>query len=544
MLSKTHIKSYVKQHYVEFIILFFVLFIVFLNLLLTQKIRPFNSDDVSWQTILLTWRPFSHQKAFMGSKDNFLINAPFIYILDLIFGIKRSTIFIISTLFAFINYICFFIAARYFLSKTNKKVKASSYVPLLWLASFGFGFSELFLNPNWRSAQLGITFLFFVLASKIYFKEINPLKSKKNIILSFLVINFAALLVYSDNYFLYFTLVPIFIIYFGLFIIKRTNKIGLYISALSIVYVILAARILRTIMARVGLFTPGPLLVVPAITSLKTIKQNLSSAYVSLRYILGIVNNQLTVTKWSYSRDVFNTLVLLTVILLVITKIIQSRQAILKWLKSLDIDYSVFIVSLLTIVIVADFISYFLVDKGNSNSYRYLIILVYSSIIMMSLLMSKIGKLKYLLLFILLSATVLNITNLYSLYRTDSQNNSHSANYNNYQLINIIKANKLSIGYANYWNANINTYLSAGKVKFLPVACVRGVSKKDYLLINGHNFNLNASRSFYIVQPSLTSPVSCSTTQVQRQFGKPLKTIYFNAKYIMIYNHNLASEMT
>jgi len=538
------IKKLFTDHYVAIIILIFCLGIILLNLTLTQSIRPFNSDDVSWQTILISWTPFSHQRAFMGSKDNFLINAPFIFIIDSLFGIKRSTIFLTSIIFAIINFVCFFIAFNYFLKKTTAKIKPIYYSPLIWLTSFGFGFSELFLNPNWRSVEIGISFLFFVLASQIYFKEINPLKSKKTIILCLLILSLAALLTYSDNYFLYFTLVPIFLIYFCLFVLKQIDKKSLYLSIFSILYALLVSRVLRSIMARIGLYTPGPLLVIPRITSFKTFSQNLVSSYLSLKYILGTSDIPNTITKWSYSRDVINTILLLLVVVLIIIKLIISRKNVLRKLKKPKINHTNFIVSLLILVSLMDYVAYLLVDKGNTNSYRYLIILVYSLIILMAILLSKAGRWKYILSSLILLATIFNLTNLYSLYNTNISNNPTNANVVNYKLISIIKANRLSIGYANYWNADINTYLSDGKINFLPVACVKGVSKKDYLLVNSNNFNLKADRFFYIVQPSLNSPASCSISEVHHQFGQPVKTIYFSGKYILIYNSDLSQKMT
>ena len=47
------------------------LLLVSVSLFIAQHTYSYNSDDVSWQTTLLTWKPFSGQSAYVGAKDNF-----------------------------------------------------------------------------------------------------------------------------------------------------------------------------------------------------------------------------------------------------------------------------------------------------------------------------------------------------------------------------------------------------------------------------------------------------------------------------------------
>ena len=59
-----------------FIVLIVCLLLLTISLHFAYQSWSYNSDDVSWQTILLTWSAFNGHVAYMGARDNFLANVP------------------------------------------------------------------------------------------------------------------------------------------------------------------------------------------------------------------------------------------------------------------------------------------------------------------------------------------------------------------------------------------------------------------------------------------------------------------------------------
>jgi len=521
------------------------LLLITVSLFLTQKTRSFNSDDTSWQVILSKWRPFSHQIAYMGSKDNFIINAPFLYIINSLLGDSRSTLFIESLLFTYLNFGLFYFSAFYILKKSKVKINFYVLLPFIWLASFGSYFASLELNPNWRIPEIGFMFIFYVLGLKLYYHEINPLKSRFSIFITILVVILSGLLVYSDSYFLYFGLLPILATYLILLFLKRIDKKIVAIALSAILASILISRLLRALLARIGLFSPGPLLVVPKLLSLKNLNTNFDFAIKSFLYIFGsysILPTTSLISKFS----LFLNFLLISIIPLIFIYLFIYYKYLKKIfnLKKLIVQPKTLLIILFSIVGIFDFIAYMLVDGSNLNSYRYLIIIVFSYIILLSIGIAKIKKGRIYIVVVLLAAIIFNL--IFSFKTTDkliASNINNPPNNENYKLISLIKKNHLVKGYANYWNSNINNYLSKETINILPVSCIKGISKPDYLLDNANNFKQKVNNSFYLINPSLTSPVSCTYQQVIAQFGKPNRIIRYQNQLLLVYHYDLITKL-
>jgi len=535
--------NFLKQH--KLIILAFLcsLLILTISLFLTQKTRSFNSDDTSWQVILSNWRPFSHQIAYMGSKDNFIINAPYLYIINTLLGNSRTTLFIESLLLAYLNFGLFYFSAIYILKKSKVKINFYVLLPFIWLASFGSYFASLELNPNWRIPEIGFMFIFYAFGLKLYYHEINPLKSRLNKLVSFAMVILSGLLVYSDSYFLYFCLIPILFIYLILLLAKRIDKKIVTIALLFILGSIFISRLLRALVARIGLISPGPLLVVPKLLSLRNLNTNFEYAVKGFLYIFGAYDISLNTSLILKFSVLFNFLLISVIPLIFIYLFFYNKypKKIFNLKKSI-IQPKTLLIILFGVLGIFDFISYMLVDNGNLNSYRYLIIVVFSYIILLAIGISKIKKGRIYIVALLLVAIIFNLLFSFNNYEKNIAN-MNQPNQSNTKLISLIKKNHLVKGYANYWNSNINNYLSNESINIMPIACVRGISKPDYLLDNGNNFKQKSNNSFYIINPSLKSPISCTYQQVIAQFGKPKRIIKYQNQSILIYPYDLIDKM-
>jgi len=520
-----------------------VLFLVLLltNLFFTNKVRTYNSDDTSWQTIFLSWKPLSNQIAYMGSKDNFIVNAPFLYLFNLLFGTNVSALFYESLIFVVFSFLIIVYSYVYFLKKCRISLSVYTLMPLLWLSSFGIGFSRLLLNPNWRVSEIGVSFIYYVLAVKLYYREVE---FNKNWFSSFwltLLVVVGGIFTYSDAYFLYFTLIPISIFYGVLFIKKLISKKYIYLSLFITAMSVIISQIIRSLVARIGLLTPGPLLSTPKLSTINSLKEGFIEAYKGFLYIFGASNQTSVSNVISDASIVFNGIILLVIAYLVIYNFYRVVKKGL--FRHQTIDLRILITGLFGLISLMVYMAYALSDGGNTDTYRYLILLVFTIIIIFSMTL-KIAK-RYLMIVtvIITIAAVLNTVNLYNYTSILKTTGFVSGNNSNYNLIKDISSQGLRLGFANYWNGDINTYLSDGKINFIPVSCIKDKSVTDPLLFNEGLLTIPVSRSFYLLEPSISSPKSCSYASVIKQFGKPFNKIEQSDKTILIYNYDLITRM-
>jgi hypothetical protein len=131
-----------------------------------------------------------------------------------------------------------------------------------------------------------------------------------------------------------------------------------------------------------------------------------------------------------------------------------------------------------------------------------------------------------------------------SFIRSATAARAAAPNAGNYALINEIKKLGLTKGYVNYWDGAINTYLSDGSIKFLPVVCTdHDRTVPYYLLVDSTLYTRRAAKTFYLVDPTFTMPANCSERQILAQFGKPQQTVRMHRKTILVYNHDLIRDM-
>jgi hypothetical protein len=108
----------------------------------------------------------------------------------------------------------------------------------------------------------------------------------------------------------------------------------------------------------------------------------------------------------------------------------------------------------------------------------------------------------------------------------------------NYQIVNIVKQQGLTKGYAPYWSAQINTYLSPNHAQFLPVTCLGHTLYKLDWVINEPDFNIKAQRSFFLYSNVVAW---CNVSILQLH---PVKVIPINNTYTLyIFNSDIGKGL-
>jgi hypothetical protein len=123
--------------------------------------------------------------------------------------------------------------------------------------------------------------------------------------------------------------------------------------------------------------------------------------------------------------------------------------------------------------------------------------------------------------------------------------NTTTGNSENYEIIKAVQHAGYTKGYANFWQGNINTYLTNSRIHFLPAWCTDDVSLKFRWLINDADFTTKATKSFYLIDPTIPAAPSCSIEAVTEQFGAPTKVIPLNSgkQTLLLFNYDVTSKM-
>lgn len=520
------------------VVWFVSLVVMVLGLMLTQHIRWYISDDVTWQSTFMTWGPFNGHVAYTGIKDNFIVNAPLIWLLGKFFSPTRGLLLFESSIFAAINFTLFYIASIYFLKKCKVRLNYITLLPFLWLAGLGMDFTSLFLNTYWRNYEVGVSFLLFMLAAKVYYRELDPLHSWRAVLMSILASFAAGAFIFSDPYFLYFTVIPTVVLYVLLFGLRRIGRreflliVGL--AALSPVF----AKIIKLATDRVGVYIPAggvPLKMIP-LNALST------NAYQSLKDLLAIFGALFAGRPVVSMANVVALLDLLVLVLMVACLVrFWPRRSTIKDEHALE--PAKLWVSFFTALCLLTFVAYTMSAGAVAGDYRYFVMFAFAVIPVLCYCISKLHRLRWGAVIVIVLATVVNFGYMvYQVVQYDST--MPPANWSNYALISAVKKLGLTKGYGDYWDGNINTYLSGGSVEFLPVICTSsGKTVPRHLLDDGTLFTNHSPKSFYLVDSDLTDPASCSEQQVLAQFGQPQKQAAVGDKTILIYNHDIAADM-
>jgi hypothetical protein len=514
------------------------LVLIIANLYLTQRTRPYISDDVSWQSTLMTWSPLNGHRAYVGVKDNFVVNIPLIWLLGQIFSPTRTLLFVEASMFAVCNFVLFYIAGLYFLKKCKVPIGCVSLLPFLWLVSFGYNFAALFLNTCWRNFEIGVTFMFFMLAAKLYYREFDPLKPRLGILWAALVCLVAGAFIFSDPYFLIFTMGPIAALFIILFLLRKVDRRQLLIVLGGVVLSLIIAKVIKRVLFHVGIAVPGGGLPL-SIVNPSNLGSNIAAGFKDTLTIFGANFTGLHIATFAGVATLLNFAIVVLIVWRIVSVVRPDKADKGRWNLEPARLWRYFLGGLCAFVLAV----YVLSSIISPGTYRYLIVPVYAAVLLLALYLPILKRVRSVIAVVLIAATFLNVLNLY--HAVSRANAGPSPNSANYELIYKVQALGLTKGYGSYWSGNINTYLSGGAVKFLPTLCKNGRTQPYRVLVDSGVFAKHAARSFYILNPVVDSGPSpvCSEQQIIGQFGKPQQMVHVAGETVLVFSYDLFGQM-
>ncbi len=537
------ISTYTKNNRIRIWTVFVTsLILILLSLVLAYHIRPYNSDDVSWQNALLTWHPFKHQTLYL-TPDTWVANVPFYMLFSHILAPGRRVLLAEGGFFAVLNFTIYFWSGLYFIKKQHRKIDLLYLLPFLWLASFGFALANLFLNTNLRSFEIGLSILLFVAIAKIYHEEFDPMRSWLTRLATLLGCFLVGLLIYNDPYFLYLIVIPAILLLIYLYYKNRSARRSILIMAACFVISGVAYEIIHKIGTTAGI------VIIPQPAIFVAYGQLFSQVATAIQSVLIIFGADIT------GRVVLNfvTIVyLLNLFLLAIVSFQVVKNLRLRFTdKSLEKNDSQLWMSFLAFVIVFALAVYTFSNQAiNIETYRYLIIVPFVAVILLSMGIGQWSKtLRSIISIVLVISIIGNISVSVATAKGHDLiliSNTDKGNYQNFDLIRALEAKGLSKGYAQYWDANINAYLSKGKLVILPIVCTPSNTSEPYdWFINASLLKKPSARTFLITDiGNVPSSPMCSSESLSLQFGTSTSSFMIDSYKVYVYNYDIASKMS
>lgn len=504
------------------------------------KMRPFNSDDLYWQQVVRTWAPFSGDTLYFGTKDIFVALGPFFSVMEHLFSPSRRLLIIETLMLTLGSFTMFYCATLYFLRKLQIRPTYVVLLPFVWLASFGYPLVQNYLNSDWRTFQIGFSFATFALVAAICNRDLKPLRTAWSKVLMAATIFVTGLLVYGDPYYTFFTVGPILLFCGGLFLVKKIDRTQLLViyggAALSLVVSKLLAFLYGLAGVHIVMSTPS------VFVNFDDIIKNVIASLHGLLIIFGADFFGRDVVSLVTFGFMMNAALLAFILWWTLrqSKLAHKTEAARASLAQL---WVAFLAGTMAFI----FLVYTSSSLASVSNYRFYISFVYCGI---ALLVIVLGSLKHSglrlgIAALLVVATVFNIGyTIWGTKNTQPEIITNKGNWLNYALISEIKGEGLIKGYASYWQANVNTYLADSRVAFLPSLCsAEGQTSQFRWLIDGGQFDRQASKSFYLIDPDIPAPPICTRKQLEAQFGLPEKVFEVAGKTILVFDYDITSKM-
>ena len=506
------------------------------GLICVYKIRPFTSDDVFWQTILLRWQPFEGTLVTLGNSSVYVDKIPLYQIINFFLEPGRKALFLQSYIPAMLGFIGFYISSLYFLKKAGARLNYLTLLPFAWISSLGYSFVQLYLNPNWRGYQLGFSFILLALTAALWNKDINLRSLASKLILVFLVI-YTGLQLYSDPFILYLTIAPLAIFAIIVFALRKISRRQFTITMISIIASYLFSKIFGIISASAGIrsavdypmqFIQFDKLDASIWSSLYNVIIVHSADFFGLKLALPAIT------------PVLNFLVVLSALFVIYIILKKIRIPFAK--VSLNSFWIMFFITLTILVFILHTIS---TMGDGTGTYRYFMTTVLIYTLLLAYFIGTNGRYKHILAGLLVLAVIGNIGG--TLTRSLDQNRGevalNTANQQNLHTIDLLENKGYTKGYANYWDASITSYLSQGKLTVLPSVCSGPVLRSWHWLSDDKSFNLPAKKTFYVFNPTATVG-PCTVQTIESQLGQPSETFNSGPWKIYAYDYDISSRLT
>jgi hypothetical protein len=106
----------------------------------------------------------------------------------------------------------------------------------------------------------------------------------------------------------------------------------------------------------------------------------------------------------------------------------------------------------------------------------------------------------------------------------------------------VLEQRRLSVGYGDYWHAQVVTYFSATKVRALSVTCHGHEFARDVTFADDRQFERSDDRMFFIYRP--TTMGTCTLADVRTQFGAATEEVgVTDDAMVLVFDHDISNSV-
>jgi hypothetical protein len=106
----------------------------------------------------------------------------------------------------------------------------------------------------------------------------------------------------------------------------------------------------------------------------------------------------------------------------------------------------------------------------------------------------------------------------------------------------VIEQRRLTVGYGDYWHAQVVTYFSSTRVRALSVTCHGHEFARDVTFADDRQFERSADRMFFVYRP--TTMGTCSVGDVRKQFGAPTGEVpVSDDAIVLLFDHDISGNL-
>ncbi len=523
--------------------------LLIINFYFTFRVRPYTSDDVILQNALLYWRPFHHMTYFSDAGASYVDRLPLYWLVGQIFSPGRHALFVDGLLIAIGNFVLVYWSAIYLLKKTGIRLTYVTLLPFLWLNSFGFVVNELFVEASMHNIEVGIILALCVLVVKLYSGEFQPLASWKSRFVTLAGALAFGYTIVGDRYLIYYGLLPILLFAAGGFLYTQRQALRKRIGLLFgfIVLSLIFAGLIQMLFAKAGVdFQSGVGARPPQFVSYPSFFTNVWGTIYNLFVVFEADFWNRNVLSITAIGAVVNGVLLFLILRVAIQRLrsITTEQFTTDTTMPLQLIVVLFLWSIFILTISS---------IGGVGTYHYFVLLPFAgTLLLVSYLATVRGTNLRLMPALLLVAILFNFgINFHNAVVPASiSSNVYSgrdqANRRDTDIAQALEAHGLtgSKGYANYWQANITSYLSGGKLDILPALCTDGGQTVVYKwLMTSYQRTHQTAKTFFLFDTTYIDAPNCTSTNVRTQYGTPAQIFDASGTTVYVYNRNITAPI-
>ena len=486
-----------------------------------------DSDSVAQQSVVQTWLHAGHDETYLPP-NTWLLKLPVYFLIESL-PVSPSTRLLLESLsLAAAGYLLMAWACRWLAMEAGATRRwTDAVLPLAWLATLGGGLGQyLSVMPNSRNIELGLSFLLLMVAGRYVAGEV-PAGSSGSAWRQLgryasrgpVPVLLVAVLWVDDPYFAFLVGLPL-LLACPVWYFARSRDRRLLALAMAVAVSLLAIPVLR------GLLAAGGVHVVPDATG-PTFSPVDVTGHVPLLW--PSLKAQLGLSEYGAGAAVAHAL---TVAVLFASVLASGHLACRGWrarnlvLTFVAVNWLVVVGGVLVNRTVYDF-----------HAGRYLVLALFDLAVCLGVAMaglrsrhprwaSGIGAL-------LLAAVLANGTAAVLGRPEEPLEAARQAS-----ILSMLRAAGLNKGYAQFWAANLYTYLSDGEVIVSDVSCRPGGRLRlRHWLTDTARLTVPAKRTFLLWDPIFRN---CPPTRLEAQLGRPQAQLPGPAgTVILVYGHDL-----